>query len=603
MIRSPLLTPAAKPALATASVSVLALLLGLSAGPAGAQDWERVAPKELPPNPPAEAPALPAPGPALPPGDQLVTPALKGLLFVPGGAMVKRGGTDVGGVASVGLDLLDDPAFRALLEPYLGKPLTFDGLNAISRATVLWFREHDRPLVDVVVPEQDVTSGSVQIAVVEFRVGSVAAEGNQWFSDGLLLSQVRAKPGDRIRASELLDDIDWLNRNPFRHTDLVYQRGQEAGTSDVVLRTADRVPVRVFAGYENTGTAATGRDRLFAGFNWGNAFLADQQISYQLSVSPDTLDRGLRGPSGDPRSVTHAGSWSIPLPWRHTLTFFGSYTETRPDLGSGFDQTGRSSQLSARYAVPLPKWTLDAGTLRQGVQVGVDWKRSNNNLDFGGTSVFRSSTDIAQAVAAYDASLADGWGATALNASLVYSPGGIGGHNSDDVFRTSRAGADARYGYARVGLDRVTRLPEDLSWIVRAQGQISSANLLSSEQLSLGGSASVRGYAESEVLGDQGILLSTELRSPEVSLARLFGERDLGDSLQGLVFADYGVVSQRHRVAGDDRHTVLASVGPGLRYSLPPYATLKLDWGFQLRDTNSGENRFGRPHIALSLAY
>ncbi|CAO3439084.1 ShlB/FhaC/HecB family hemolysin secretion/activation protein [Azospirillum doebereinerae] len=598
MIRSPFPKPA--PA---AAVSVLALLLGLSAIPAGAQDWERVAPKQPPANPPAEAPALPAPGPALPPGDQVVTPALTGLLFVPGGAAVKRGGADTRGVAAVGLDLLDDPAFRAQMEPYLGKPLTFDGLNAISRATVLWFREHDRPLVDVVVPEQDVTSGSVQIAVVEFRVGSVAAEGNQWFSDGLLLSKVRARPGDRISADAMLEDIDWMNRNPFRHTDLVYQRGQETGTSDIVLRTVDRAPVRVFGGYENTGTAATGRDRLFAGLNWGNAFWADQQISYQLSVSPDTLDRDLRGPSGDPRSVTHAGSWSIPLPWRHTLTFFGSHTETRPDLGSGFDQTGRSSQISARYAVPLPKGTLGTGTLRQELQAGVDWKRSNNNLDFGGSSVFRSSTDIAQAVIAYDASLADGWGATALNASLFYSPGGIGDHNSDAVFRTSRAGADARYAYGRIGLDRVTRLPEEFSWIVRAQGQISSANLLASEQLSLGGNASVRGYAESEALGDQGILLSTELRSPEVSFARLFGERDLGDSLQGLVFADYGVVGQRHRVAGDDRHTVLASVGPGLRYSLPPYATLKLDWGFQLRGTNSGENRFGRPHIALSLAY
>ncbi|WP_431857429.1 ShlB/FhaC/HecB family hemolysin secretion/activation protein [Azospirillum sp.] len=594
--------PSPKPA-TVATAAVLALLFGLSAVPAAAQDWERVAPKQPPANPPAEAPVLPPPTPALPPGDQVITPALKGLLFVPDGAAVKRGGNDTRGVVAAGLDVLDDPAFRALMEPHLGKPLTFDGLNAISRATVLWFREHDRPLVDVVVPEQDVTAGTIQIIVVEFRAGAVTAEGNEWFSDEMLLSNVRTRPGDRIRASGLLEDIDWLNRNPFRHTDLVYQRGAEPGTSDIVLRTADRVPVRVFGGYENTGTAATGRDRLFAGLNWGNAFWADQQISYQLSVSPDTLDRGLRGASGDPRSVTHAGSWSIPLPWRHTLTVFGSHTETRPNLGSGFDQTGRSSQLSARYAVPLPKWALDAGTLRQGIQAGVDWKRSNNNLDFGGTSVFRSSTDIAQAVVAYDASLADGWGATALNVSLVHSPGGIGDRNSDAVFGTSRAGAEARYSYARIGLDRVTRLPEAFSWIVRAQAQVSSANLLASEQLSLGGNASVRGYAESEVLGDQGVLLSTELRSPEVSLSGLFGGRNLDDSLLGLVFVDYGVARQRHRAAGDDRHTVLASVGPGLRYSLPPYVTLKLDWGFQLRGANTGENRLGRPHVGLSLAY
>lgn len=577
----------------------LSLALLLAAAPAAAQDWERVAPKQPPANPPAEAPALPAPAPAVPAGDSVVTADLKGLLFVPAGSDVRRGGSDRRGVAAAGLDIPDDPAFRAALASRLGRPLTLDGLNDIVRTTVLWFREHDRPLVDVVVPEQDVTSGTVQIVVVEFRVGAVAAEGNRWFSDDLLTSQIRTRPGERVRASTMLEDIDWLNRNPFRHTDLVYQRGAEPGTTDVVLRTADRFPVRVFGGYENTGTAATGRDRLFAGFNWGNAFWADQQISYQISASPDLLDRGLRGPGGDPRSVTHAGSWFVPLPWRHTLTVFGSYTETHPDLGSGFDQTGRSSQISARYAVPLP----NLGTIRHELQGGVDWKRSNNNLDFGGSSVFRSSTDIAQAVLAYSASRPDESGATALNASLFHSPGGIGDRNSDRVFRTSRAGADARYSYARLGVDRLTRLPADLSWLVRGQAQLSSGNLLPSEQLSLGGNASVRGYAESEVLGDQGLLLSTELRSPETSLARLFGERDLGDSLQGLVFADYGVASQRHRQAGDDRHTVVLGVGPGLRYSLPPYVTLKLDWGFQLRQTNMGENRFGRPHLGLSIAY
>ena len=204
---------------------------------------------------------------------------------------------------------------------------------------------------------------------------------------------------------------------------------------------------------------------------------------------------------------------------------------------------------------------------------------------------------------AYDASLADAWGATGVSASLFHSPGGMGAHNSSAVFATSRTGAPARYTYARIGVDRVTRLPEDFSWLVRAQAQVSSANLLSSEQLSLGGNAGVRGYAESEVLGDRGVLLSTELRTPEVALARLFGGRGLEDTLQGLVFVDYGVAGPRHPMAGEDRRTVVASAGPGLRYSLPPYLTLKLDWGFQLRGTNSGEDRFGRPHIALSVAY
>lgn len=581
------------------AVSFLALVLSLGAPVAMAQDWERVAPKQPPANPSTAAPALPAPAPAVPPGDRVIVNELKGLLFAPNAAGVKRTGRDVRGISASGLDVLDDPAFRAAMEPNLGKPLTFDRLNAIIRSTVLWYREHDRPLVDVVVPEQDVTDGTVQIVVMEFRVGTLAAEGNQWFSDSLLLSQLRVAPGDRISSKAILEDIEWLNRNPFRHTDLVYQRGEQAGTTDIVLRSVDRFPVRVFGGYENTGNATTGRDRLFAGLNWGNAFWSDQQISYQISASPDLFDRGLRGPSGDPRSITHAGSWSIPLPWRHTMSIFGSYSVTHPNLGRDFSQTGRSSQLSARYAATL----ANLGSIRHELQGGVDWKRSNNNLDFGGSSVFRNSTDIAQAMLGYSATVPDDLGTTSLSASLFHSPGGIGDRNRDKVFNGSRAGADSHYTYARFGLDRVTKLPEDLTWVVRLQGQLSSANLLSSEQLSLGGNGSIRGYAESEVLGDRGFLLSTELRSPDTSLAQLFGERDLGDSLQGLVFLDYGVAAQRFRHTGDDRHTVVLSVGPGVRYSLPPYLTLKADWGFQLRHANAGENRVGRPHVGITVSY
>ncbi|RJF78448.1 ShlB/FhaC/HecB family hemolysin secretion/activation protein [Azospirillum cavernae] len=593
-----------KVALHNSVLSFLGLILSLGTPVAMAQDWGRVSPKQPRANPPTEAPALPTPAPAVPPGDREIVSALKGLLFTPNPAGVKRTGLDLHGIAAPGLDLLDDPAFRAAMQPNLGKPLTFDRLNAIIRSTVLWYREHDRPLVDVVVPEQDVTDGTVQIVVIEFRVGALAAEGNQWFSDSLLLSRLRVRSGDRVSSSAMLEDIEWLNRNPFRHTDLVYQRGEQPGATDIALRTIDRFPVRVFGGYENTGTASTGRDRLFAGFNWGNAFWSDQQISYQLSASPDLFDRELRGPGGAPRSIIHAGSWSIPLPWRHTVSIFGSHSVTHPDLGQDFNQTGRSSQLSARYVAPLGNLGLgNLGVIRHELQGGVDWKRSNSNLEFGGDSVFRNSTDIAQAMLGYSATLPDDLGTTALSASVFHSPGGIGERNRDAVFAGSRAGADSHYTYARFGLDRMTRLPQDLSWVVRLQGQLSSANLLSSEQLSLGGNGSVRGYAESEVLGDRGVLLSTELRSPETSLARLFGERELGDSLQGLVFLDSGVAAQRFRQVGDDRHTVVLSVGPGLRYNLPPYFSLKADWGFQLRHANAGENRVARPHIGLTVSY
>ena len=76
------------------------------------------------------------------------------------------------------------------------------------------------------------------------------------------------------------------------------------------------------------------------------------------------------------------------------------------------------------------------------------------------------------------------------------------------------AGASASYICDNVQVTRVTRLPYDLNWIVRLSGQLASTELLPSEQLGTGGTDSVRGYDPRVINGSQGVLASTELRSP-----------------------------------------------------------------------------------------
>lgn len=575
----------------------LAAALILQASATLAQDFERIAPKEPPPNPPVQRLPVPAlPPAAVPDGGAVILPALKGLVFVGRTDALRRGGSDTRGISVDGVDTLDRPEFRAMLAPYLGQPVTLDRLNEITRATVVFSRQNDRPLVDVIVPEQDVSSGTVQILVAEFVAGAIRPEGNRWFSDALLTGEVRTRPGERISARSLLDDVNWLNQNPFRRVDLVYQRSTQPGASDIVLRTTDRFPVRVFAGYENTGSQSTERGRTFAGFNWGNALWLDHQFSYQFTTSPDFWRKGTGGRT---HFTGHSASYVIPLPWRHKLTVFGSYAESLPKVPLSFRQLGRSSQVSARYAVPLGEmW----GATHE-VQAGFDWKRSNNSLEFGGTSVSSATSDIAQWMVGYGASRPDDWGLTAFSGSLFLSPGGFDAKNRTAAFQAQRAGAEGRYTYARLGVDRVTTLPSSFSWLVRVQGQLANRTLLPSEQLGFGGEASVRGYDERQVNGDQGLLVSSELRTPEFSLFKAVGEREMADKLQLLAFWDYGVAHNRRLGVGEEKLTRLSSAGVGLRYALAPYALAKVDYGWQFIGAGRTAAGGGRPHFAITFAY
>lgn len=572
------------------SRSVAAVVL-LAVGSLHAQTYEQLAPKTPAPSGAPELPA--APMPAATGDDRVLVQALKGLVLVPDARQVQPAGLAVSGIEVRGLPVLQGPEFSALLARHLGQPVSFRLLNEISREIVLYCRRHDRPIVDVVVPEQNVSAGVVQLVVTEGRLGRVAVEGARWFSAPRIMGPVRVRSGEVITGRQLLEDLDWINQNPFRQVDLVFARGAQAGETDVILRTTDRRPLRVYAGYENSGNALTGEDRVQAGVNWGNAFGLDQLLNYQFTASPD-LDK----------LVAHSGSYVIPIAaLRHTVTFFGSYAESRPELPGGFfDLTGCTWQASARYRVPLKTF---AGATHA-LTAGVDFKRSNNDLAFGGMRVFAQETDVAQLLLTYDASRPDRFGSSSVSLSGTFSPGGLtsGAHTSR--YRAARAYADPEYTYGRLTFERVTRLPAGLSWQARATGQLASTNLLGSEQLGLGGYDTVRGYEEREANGDDGFFVTNELQGPAWRLASRLGARlrQTNDRLIPLVFIDYGWVKSHRRLVGEPKATELASVGFGFRYQLATNLTARFDYGWQLHDTGLMSDReSSRAHVGLTLAY
>lgn len=503
----------------------------------------------------------------------------------------------VEGVQLNGIHAPNQPQLIQLLRAYIGKPLTLAAIGRLNRDIVLFYRKHDHPVVDVIVPEQDITSGVLQLVVLESRLGEVRAEGNRWFSSSMLTSEIKMHPGDSILGSRVEADLRWLSSNPFRLVSLLYTPGKAAGTTDLVLETKDRFPFRIYAGTENTGNASTGDERWLTGFNWGNAFGLDHQLSYQFTASGNF--QSLRA---------HSVTYEAPLPWHHMLTLLGTYTETSSNLlstGQLFNAGGYSEQASLRYKIPVRK----IGPITHDVFAGFDFKRTNNNLQFGGTAVYDTSTNIFQWLAGYDASEKDRWGTTSINTMVVFSPGNIDPENTTPVFQQAEAGAKSGYLYGQFRLERATRLPGDFSLVTRGSYQWSDATLLPSEQLALGGYNSVRGYEEDQVRGDSGLLFSMELLTPPLNFVRQFTGASKGwkipldDQLQFLCFWDYGMAQLRSPAAGAARRTALSGAGVGFRYSLNTCLSLRFDYGWQLTDPGTPRRFDSRASFGLVVSY
>lgn len=529
-----------------------------------------------------------------PGGDELTIPKLNGVIIVKSeGEVKKEGAPATTGLVVRDIPLLQGKDFAAVVAPYLGQPMSENKIRDLEDDIVLYCRSKNRPLVDVILLDQAIQNGVIQLWLLEGKVGRVIVEneGHKWFKDAFILSEIRLRHDDSLDAAKLQSNLDWLNRNPFREVSAQFKQGQPIGHADVVLKVRDQFPLRGYVGYEDTGARFVGEDRFLAGFNWGNAFGLDHQLNYQYTTDTDFK-----------LVKAHSASYVAPLPWHHTLTFFGSYVDANADFGAvapGTSSKGLSYQASMRYSAPLPV----VGKYQHEVSGGLDFKRSNNNFEFGGTTSLPSDTHVLQAELGYSGLMPDAFGQTSFGLEGYYSPGGLTDNNNDLHFNQLRQKAKAHYLYGRLSAQRVTRLPYDFTLVIKGTAQASNQRLLPSEQLGVGGYSTVRGYEERLANGDEGWILNNELRTPALKLGSFFENPDIeADYLQFLVFFDYGSIHTVDRVVGDPKDASLASVGAGLRYTLSKNLTARFDYGYQLMDRDLSK-KHSRAHIGVVASF
>ncbi|GAB6855838.1 ShlB/FhaC/HecB family hemolysin secretion/activation protein [Asaia astilbis] len=572
---------------------------------AHAQAYSRLAPKQLasPAQPAVIAPPAGGQNP-LPQTGSLVTSSLKRLVFVSRSQDVQSTGVQPGpsGISHASLPLLGDRSIQTALSAHLGKPVTFADLNAIARQVDAFYRSKGHPFVTFTIPPQNVSNGVIQILVTEYRLGEVRTKGNRWFSNRLIVQQSGLKPNQILTLNAVQEDLDRLNTNPFRNTDAIFTAGQTQGTTDVILQTQDRLPLHVYASYDNAGVPVLGQSEWAVGGTWGNVAGLGQTLSYQFTHSVSDRYSG------------HALTWTAPLPWQDHIQVFGSYAWQKPDLGPDnpdLGQSGRSGQASFRYIHDLP--TISFGKrmrLIHDIQAGFDFKTTNNTLEFGGINVFGSQAEVAQFPIIYNAAMNDPWGQTSFQNQLIFSPGGLTGANRRRNFEVLVTGANDRYVYDSLSLTRTTWLPAKFSWILQATGQVSSTNLMYSNQLALGGLYTARGYNTDTALGSEGVSVTNGLRAPAFSLLDPLSLRSgLRDSEQIGVFFDYGHVTQVKSIPSVRSATDLSSVGLDLHSVIGRYANLTFNVGWRLRGISGPitQNLFGNKgafgNLSLTVGY
>lgn len=513
------------------------------------------------------------------PGETVLVERLAGIVFRATPEAVVPDGVSYAGYDVSTMPLLQGSGFAAVPEAFLGRPLSFESGHRIALATRLYLQQLGYPFVAVFVPPQAIVGDTIQIVVAPSRFDElVRVEGARHFPEAHYRRALRQEPGRPLHVSTLAEDINWLNRHPYHRVAAVVEPGAEPGSSVLVLKVQESIPFRFSFGYDNTGTAVTDEDRLFAGVEWGNAFGRGDSLGYQLRGDP-----ALR------RTITHSANYATALPWRHTLQWSGAWSHIESRLPAPFTQEGRSYQLGLRYDLN-PRQLGGGWTGQWGFSA--DFKATDNTLEFAATPVTDNLTHVVQAGLRWTVSRRDARQNAQLTLALFGSPGGLTGRNDDAAFTGSRPGARASYLYGRLD-GRYTRgLAGGFAWSLAASAQYAGRELLGSEQLTGTGSSAVRGYRESSAFGDDGAVVNAELHLPGFSPFKLNDLADLFAFLDGAVLGTNGV-------GGDI--TELASAGLGLNYQFGRHFSLRAAWGWTLKELPSVATSSGRGHVSASV--
>lgn len=522
-----------------------------------------------------------------PDDDTELLPSLNGLVLVPHVDEVSVDPIELD-EASVDDRGVEPPAgVVEALGAFLEEPVTLARLSEITNTITDLYKENDRPVVDAFLPEQNVTTGVVQIVVVEGKVGEIRVEGAEHTSEEYVLKSVRLKPGDPIRESTMQFDLDWLNAQPLRNANLLFERGEEYGQTDLIVQVQDARPLRAHAGFGNTGLDLTGENEWNFGLTKGFLAGTEQLLSYQYTT--DSEFDGLK---------SHSGFWWAPLPWRHRIEVIGAHVtseatipvDDETDIGVG----GASSLIVVDYVIPIEDRPFEMKRLD--LRFGFDFKSTNNDLEFGGAQVFDETAEVIQFRMGFEGQRDDKFGPMGIGANVVWSPGDLSSSNDDGSFSSQRGGATSDYFYAELTMERLFSLPQNWNLAVTSNAQWSASRLISSEQLLAGGYRSVRGFDENLARGDAGIVSSVELLPPPTPIMG-YGE------LQPIIFYDSGWLTNKDAGSGEPNVT-LSSIGVELKYRLGARAQMRAGYGWHVSDRGVDDvDGNGKFHFGATIHY
>lgn len=464
------------------------------------------------------------------------------------------------GVSSIritGQDIYSEEQLLPLVQSATGQELSLAELEAFAGKVARYFHEHGYMATIAYVPEQDITAGVVEIKVLVGRYGKINIRSQSRLDAGVAAGLAgNLRPGSYVRQQNLERTLLLFNDLGGVQAKGTLAAGERPGTSDLSLDITDTPRT---SGYFYTD-------------NWGNRYTGSVRAGFEVALNNPGGRGDIAGIGGlITNKEMNDYNLSYLLPVGHQGVKLGAaHSKLHYNLGEDFAVldaygTAQSTLLYASYPFVRSRGFTLTG------QIGYEQKRFQDKITHYGIDSRKQANVWVAGLSGESRDEFGGGGITQFAATY------INGHLRMQSADAHSGDADAKtagsYSKTHLRVTRTQYLSDRLNLYLMLTGQFAGKNLDSAEKLSLGGANGVRAYPQGEAYGDEGYILSSELRwqlpQPDVQLAAFF---DTGNV----------TVNKNPWAGAGPNKKVLSGAGLGLIWAKGSNSSIRLDYAWKL---------------------
>lgn len=421
---------------------------------------------------------------------------------------------------------LSETARQHIGDEYHGRCLNVVDIEKILGTITKDYIDRGYVTTRAYLPAQDLSTGILEILVIEGVVETIMIKDGDTHSISVR-NVFPSSQGDLLNLRDLEQGIDQINRLASNNAQLDIQPGETAGASQVIVYNQPSSRFHYYLSTDNQGSKSTGE------LQTGLTFTADNLLGFNDLFSA-THRESTPGDSG--RKFSGSDSFNLSIPFGYTtVSLATSYSryDSMISVPSGLSLSASGNNRTDSLNIDRVMYR-DQSTrvLLSGSLTGKNARNYLDNQFLGVSSRRLTVLDI-------DANLSTDFAGGILSLNLGYAQGlSIAGALKDPSNLPEWA-PQAQFRKIKAGFNYMrpfNLFDERISFTSQLTAQKSPGALYGSEQISIGGLYSVRGFVDNSISGDNGYFWRNEvsIRKPitigdEVVSARFYAGYDLGE--------------------------------------------------------------------------